>query len=371
MKDGLICVAAGTPSIRVADCAHNGAEIVRLMEEAQAQGVKILVLPELCLTGYTCGDLFLQDKLLDGALEALRGVMQATQHLEVLTALGMPLRAGGKLYNCAVVIQYGQVVTVVPKTHIPNYGEFYEQRWFASGEGLFFDHSFLVRLPHLEEGWQEMYGASPLIECPDVPGLRVGIELCEDLWVSDPPSRTLAEYGATVILNLSASNEIVGKSSYRRNLVVGQSGRLCCGYVYADAGEGESTTDLVFSGHNMIAENGALLAERRFATGLTISQLDIGRLCHERGTGPAVPGNSHSGCPGAGQAAGAHPRRHRRGGPVRRAGLHPGAPHHRPGLRSSGPGQAGHSGHHHALLRHHRPYPLQCGDFGRGAGHQF
>ena len=247
MKDGLICVAAGTPSIRVADCAHNGAEIVRLMEEAQEQGVKILVLPELCLTGYTCGDLFLQDTLLDGALEALRSVMQATQHLEVLCALGMPLRAGGKLYNCAVVIQYGQVVTVVPKTHIPNYGEFYEQRWFASGEGLFFDHSFLVRLPHLEEGWQELYGASPLMECPDVPGLRIGVELCEDLWVSDPPSRTLAEYGATVILNLSASNEIVGKSSYRRNLVVGQSGRLCCGYVYADAGEGESTTDLVFS----------------------------------------------------------------------------------------------------------------------------
>lgn len=239
MKDGLICVAAGTPSIRVADCAHNGAEIVRLMEEAQEQGVKILVLPELCLTGYTCGDLFLQDTLLDGALEALRSVMQATQHLEVLCALGMPLRAGGKLYNCAVVIQYGQVVTVVPKTHIPNYGEFYEQRWFASGEGLFFDHSFLVRLPHLEEGWQELYGASPLMECPDVPGLRIGVELCEDLWVSDPPSRTLAEYGATVILNLSASNEIVGKSSYRRNLVVGQSGRLCCGYVYADAGEGD------------------------------------------------------------------------------------------------------------------------------------
>ena len=282
MKDGLICVAAGTPSIRVADCAHNGAEIVRLMEEAQEQGVKILVLPELCLTGYTCGDLFLQDTLLDGALEALRSVMQATQHLEVLCALGMPLRAGGKLYNCAVVIQYGQVVTVVPKTHIPNYGEFYEQRWFASGEGLFFDHSFLVRLPHLEEGWQELYGASPLMECPDVPGLRIGVELCEDLWVSDPPSRTLAEYGATVILNLSASNEIVGKSSYRRNLVVGQSGRLCCGYVYADAGEGESTTDLVFSGHNLIAENGTLLAERRFGTGLTISQLDIGRLCHER-----------------------------------------------------------------------------------------
>ena len=143
MKDGLICVAAGTPSIRVADCAHNGAEIVRLMEEAQEQGVKILVLPELCLTGYTCGDLFLQDTLLDGALEALRSVMQATQHLEVLCALGMPLRAGGKLYNCAVVIQYGQVVTVVPKTHIPNYGEFYEQRWFASGEGLFFDHRIL------------------------------------------------------------------------------------------------------------------------------------------------------------------------------------------------------------------------------------
>ncbi len=279
MRDGFICIAAGTPKIRVADCRYNAEQIFTMMREADKQGVKILALPELCLTGYTCGDLFLQDTLLDGAAEGLRTILEATRHLEILTALGMPVRAGGKLYNCAVVIQKGSVLAVVPKTYLPNYGEFYETRWFRSaadcGDDLWpFDDMLAFN----------SYGGigQCLIDCPDVPGLKVGVEICEDLWAGDPPSRRLAEAGATVILNLSASNEVVGKAAYRRQLAVGQSGRLCCAYVYADAGEGESTTDLVFTGHNMIAENGALLAEHRFSTGLTIADVDVQRLIYER-----------------------------------------------------------------------------------------
>ena len=279
MKDGFICVAAGTPKVRVADCRYNAEQIFTMMREAEKQGVKILALPELCLTGYTCGDLFLQDTLLNGAAEGLRTILEATRHLEVLTALGMPVRAGGKLYNCAVVIQKGKVLGVVPKTYLPNYGEFYETRWFQSGADCGddlqpFDDVLAFR----------SYGGigQCLIDCPTVPGLKVGVEICEDLWASDPPSRRLAEAGATVILNLSASNEVVGKAAYRRQLAVGQSGRLCCGYVYADAGEGESTTDVVFTGHNMIAENGALLAEHRFTAGLTFADIDVERLAYER-----------------------------------------------------------------------------------------
>ena len=279
MRDGFIRVAAGTPKIRVADCRYNAEQIFTMMREADKQGVKILALPELCLTGYTCGDLFLQDTLLDGAAEGLRTILEATRHLEILTALGMPVRAGGKLYNCAVVIQKGSVLAVVPKTYLPNYGEFYETRWFRSGVDCGDD-----LWPFDDVLAFNSYGGigQCLIDCPDVPGLKVGVEICEDLWAGDPPSRRLAEAGATVILNLSASNEVVGKAAYRRQLAVGQSGRLCCAYVYADAGEGESTTDLVFTGHNMIAENGALLAEHRFSTGLTIADVDVQRLIYER-----------------------------------------------------------------------------------------
>ena len=280
MKDGFICVAAGTPKVRVADCRYNAEQIFTMMREAEKQGVKILALPELCLTGYTCGDLFLQDTLLNGAVEGLRTILEATRHLEVLTALGMPLRARGKLYNCAVVIQKGDILAVVPKTYVPNYGEFYEKRWFEGGEDITSQVS--IGLPGADGGTMYTGLGQAIIDCPAVPGLKVGVEICEDLWAADPPSRRLAEAGATVILNLSASNEVVGKAAYRRQLVVGQSGRLCCGYVYADAGEGESTTDLVFTGHNMVAENGALLAEHRFTTGLTIADIDVQRLTYER-----------------------------------------------------------------------------------------
>ena len=276
MKDGFICVAAGTPKIRVADCRYNAEQIFTIMREADKQGVKILALPELCLTGYTCGDLFLQDTLLDGAEEGLRTILEATRHLDILTAFGMPVRnrRDNKLYNCAVVIQKGEILRLIPKTHIPNYSEFYEQRWFTSGRDL----DTMVQLC----GEQVHLCAKAVLECGTMPGLVAGVEICEDLWAPEPPSTALARAGATVILNLSASNEVVGKAAYRRQLVVGQSGRLCCGYIYADAGEGESTTDLVFAGHNMIAENGALLAERRFATGLTIGEIDVNRLIYDR-----------------------------------------------------------------------------------------
>ena len=244
------------------------------MREAYRQGVRVLALPELCLTGYTCGDLFLQPTLLRGAEEALATVLEATKSLDMVTALGLPVCFENKTYNCAAVIHRGEILALVPKTYLPNYGEFYEKRWFepAGPGGRLF--SFCG---------QEVYlGADVVFPCDTMPGLTLGVELCEDLWASTPPSVALAEAGATLILDLSASDETVGKAEYRRSLVTGQSARLVCGYVYADAGEGESTTDMVFVGHDLIAENGALLAERRFATGLTISEIDVERLTYER-----------------------------------------------------------------------------------------
>ena len=270
MRDGFIKVAAGTPEIRVADCAYNA-----LIREAQEQGVKVLALPELCLTGYTCGDLFFQDTLLRGAEDALGQVLEATRPVDMLVALGLPVRAEGKLYNCAAVLCRGKLLGLIPKTCLPNYGEFYEKRWFEPGP----EEEFLS----LTLCGQEVFlGKRHLFRCDTLPDLVVGVEICEDLWSSAPPSVFLAQSGATLILNLSASNETVGKADYRRALVAGQSGRLMCGYVYADAGEGESTTDLVFAGHNLIAENGTVLAERRFADGLTVSEVDVARIAFER-----------------------------------------------------------------------------------------
>ena len=274
MRDGFIKAAAGTPKIKVADCRHNAEQIFTLMREASRQGVRVLALPELCLTGYTCGDLFLQDTLLKSAEDGLATILEATKNLDMLTAFGMPVRCQNKLYNCAAIIQKGAVLGVVPKTHLPNYGEFYEKRWFAAGR------------PECEMiplcGQTVPFGTSQLFFCQNMPDLTVGVEICEDLWATVPPSNHLAALGATLILNLSASDEVVGKADYRRALATGQSARLVCGYVYADAGEGESTTDLVFAGHNLIAENGALLAERRFTTGLTVSEIDVSRLAYER-----------------------------------------------------------------------------------------
>ena len=202
-------------------------------------------------------------------------MLEATRPVDMLVALGLPVRAEGKLYNCAAVLCRGELLGLIPKTCLPNYGEFYEKRWFEPGP----EEEFLS----LTLCGQEVFlGKRHLFRCDTLPDLVVGVEICEDLWSSAPPSVFLAQSGATLILNLSASNETVGKADYRRALVAGQSGRLMCGYVYADAGEGESTTDLVFAGHNLIAENGTVLAERRFADGLTVSEVDVARIAFER-----------------------------------------------------------------------------------------
>jgi NAD+ synthase (glutamine-hydrolysing) len=274
MKDCFIKVAAGTPKIRVADCRYNAEQCFTLMREAYRQGVHVLALPELCLTGYTCGDLFLQPTLLKGAEAALATVLEATRSLDMITALGLPVCYENKIYNCAAVIHKGKLLALVPKSHLPNYGEFYEGRWFSRSPAA--GSSILLC------GQQADFAPCCIFRCRNYPDFAVGVELCEDLWAADPPSRALAVGGATILLNLSASDEVVGKADYRRQLVTGQAARLVCGYVYADAGEGESSTDMVFAGHNLIAENGVLLAERRFATGLTVSEVDVQRLLSER-----------------------------------------------------------------------------------------
>ena len=276
MKDGFISVAAGTPKIRVADCHYNAEQIFTLMRQAAGQGVKLLCLPELCLTGYTCGDLFLHSTLLRGAEEGLATILDATKHLDLLCALGLPVAdpGAGKLYNCAAVLHKGRILGLVPKTFLPNYGEFYEQRWFTSGAGV----SRTLTLC----GQEVSMDPHTLFTCRTMPHLTLGVELCEDLWSPAPPSTALARAGATVLLNLSASDETVGKADYRRQLVSQQSARLFAGYLYADAGDGESTTDLVFAGHCLIAENGVLLAERRFHAGLVGAEIDVDRLDAER-----------------------------------------------------------------------------------------
>jgi len=273
MRDGFIKVAAGTPKIKVGDCHHNAEAIFTIMREAADQGVRVLALPELCLTGATCGDLFRQDTLLRGAAEGLCTILAATKHLDMVTAVGMPVADewNGKLYNCAVLIHKGNILGIVPKTRL----SLEERRWFSpvphgAGRTTLCSKSLEV-------------SANGVFQCADLPELILGVELGDDLFAPIPASTSLAlNNGATLILNLSADPEYAGRADWRRSAVLGQSGRLVCGYVYANAGEGESTTDLVFAGHNMIAENGALLAERRFACGLTVSEIDVSRLTYER-----------------------------------------------------------------------------------------
>ncbi len=275
MKDGFIKVAAGTPDIRVADCEYNRARITEIVDRAYAGGVRVLVLPELCITGYTCQDLFFQQELLDGALEALGKIKEHSAGMDMLISVGCPVRFRGELYNCAVVMINGGILGVVPKKFLPNYNEFYEKRHFAAApEGEFDIELFGEKVP---------FGLGLLFECRQLPELVFAAELCEDLWAAEPPSIALALGGATVIANLSASNEVIGKDAYRRELVSGQSARLLCGYIYASAGSGESTQDLVFSGHDIIAENGVILAESRlYSTGLTVTETDVKKLAAER-----------------------------------------------------------------------------------------
>ena len=274
MKDGFVSVACGTPKLRLADCNYNAEQTFTMMRKAEKAGAKVLVLPELGLTGYSCGDLFYQDTLLRSAEEALSTVLTATRNLEVVTAVGLPLRVNNKLYNCAVIIQKGAVLGVVPKTHLPNYGEFYEKRQFAAAP----EENGTVTLL----GKSVPFGNKLVFRCANMPDLALGFEVCEDMWAPCSPAVELAAAGATVIGNLSASNDIIGKDSYRRQLVTMQSAKLLCGYVYSSCGEGESTSDVVFGAHQMISENGTMLAERRFDGGLLVSEVDVQKLCYER-----------------------------------------------------------------------------------------
>ena len=275
MKYGFLRAAAASPGLRVADVAYNTQEIIKSMREYAARNAQLLCLPEFCLTGYTCSDLFLQETLICGAEQGLAEILAASCGLNLVTVVGLPVRRSGKLYNCAAVVCDGKLLGLVPKTHLPNYSEFYEKRHFLPGPAQ--------ASPMELAGQQTLFGTNLLFACRQMPEFVLGVEICEDLWAPIPPSCTHALAGATVIANLSASDETVGKASYRRDLVCGQSVRLLCGYLYADAGHGESTTDMTFAAHDLIAENGTLLAEAGpFEDGRAVTELDLGRMVQER-----------------------------------------------------------------------------------------
>ena len=275
MRHGFVKVAAVTPKIKVADTSYNGELIRKLMKKTAKAGAKVVVFPELCITGYTCSDLFLQEKLLTSALDELVKISECSQNIDGIFFVGLPLEINGKLYNVAAAVSGGDILGIVPKQYLPNYNEFYEKRHFMSGRDLCTE----VKIK------DEMVQVDPdlMFACEQVPKLKIGVEICEDLWVPNPPSIAHAMEGATLIVNLSASDEITGKSLYRRDLVAGQSARLVCGYIYASAGDGESTQDVVYSGHNLIAENGQVLAEsKRFENEIIYSEIDVERLEADR-----------------------------------------------------------------------------------------
>lgn len=276
MKDGFFRCASMTPAIRVADCAYNTEKICELISEAASKQVGLCVLPELCITGYTCGDLFYQDTLIRGALAGLEKIAGHTAKYPGMTVVaGLPFVYNNKLYNVAAFLNTGRLLALVPKRFIPDHGEFYEMRQFTEG---------IEKAVEVEVIGQKTYfGSKILMRANNQANLVIGAEICEDLWVPMPPSIGHALNGATIIVNCSASNETVSKDSYRRKLVEGQSARLVCAYVYSSAGEGESTQDLVFSGHNIIAENGTILAESvRFKNEAVYADIDLSRLSAER-----------------------------------------------------------------------------------------
>ena len=276
MKDGFIKIACATPDVKVADCVYNSEQIFKLIKEAYEKGVKIICFPELCITGYTCGDLFLQSVLLENATKAFLDLEEKTKDMDILCIVGLPIVSNGKLYNCAGVFHKGYILGLVPKSNLPNYSEFYEARHFTKGT----KDDGMITFPN---GEYVSVSTENIFECENMAGLNIGVEICEDLWVADTPSVNLAENGATLIFNLSASDETIGKSDYRKTIVKAKSGSLLCVYAYADAGIGESTTDMVFAGHNIICENGSVLAEsEKFTTGLTIADVDIAKMITER-----------------------------------------------------------------------------------------
>ena len=275
MKNGFVKVAAATPDIRVADVEFNTQNIINAMEEAQKNGAKILVFPELCVTGYTCSDLFDHSVLLKASRKALLEIAENTNDKDMLVFVGAPLEVNGKLYNVAAAMNQGEIIGFTTKTFLPNYGEFYEMRQFTPGPQTVREITF--------EGKKIPFGPQILFQAEGMEELVVAAEICEDVWSPVPPSIQAALEGATVIVNCSASDETIGKDTYRRALISGQSARLISGYIYANAGEGESTTDLVFGGHNIIAENGTVLKESsRYVNEIIYSELDLQRITGER-----------------------------------------------------------------------------------------
>ena len=275
MRHGFIKVAAATPDIRVADVDYNKGQIIKQMDEAADAGAKIIVFPELCITGYTCSDLFLQDILLNSAKKALVEIAEYTKNLDALVFVGVPIAVGGELYNVAAALNHGNILGFTTKSFLPNYGEFYEMRQFRPGP---------KKAEKILFGGKEIpFGPQLLFVEKQMTNLIVSAEICEDVWSPVPPSIEAAREGATVIVNCSASDETIGKASYREALISGQSARLISGYIYANAGEGESTTDLVFGGHNLIAENGTILAEaKRFSNGIIYTEFDVQKIANER-----------------------------------------------------------------------------------------
>lgn len=284
MRDGFIKVAAAAPEMRLADCAYNGTRIAETARQACLDGVKLLVTPELSLTGYTCGDLFFQKRLQDSALESLSSLLKETASLSILIAVGLPLRHLGKLYNCAVLLYRGEILGVIPKTNLPNYDEFGELRWFTPApEELSYIRLFGDDIP---------FGARLLFQCEELPDFTVGVEICEDLWVPVPPSVEMCRQGATIIANLCASHDATGHPRAIRTLVEANSRRCHCGYILCNAGVGESSTDVVFSGHQLIAEDGVLLTESApFALpSFAVSEIDVERLMIDRRKINSYPG---------------------------------------------------------------------------------
>ena len=276
MKDGFIKVAAAVPEVVVADPKENLKRIEGCFDACVSAGARVIVFPELCISAYTCGDLFLQDVLLQASKQALVDFAAYTVCHDAISFVGLPLMVGNKLYNCAAAVCDGQILGIVPKTFIPNYSEFYEKRYFCRGPEDVSEIALTdqIRVP---------FGSKQLFCCSSMPSLKIAAELCEDLWAPVPPSNAHALAGATLVVNLSASDEVTGKDLYRRALVENQSARLVCGYIYTSAGDGESTQDLVYAGHSLIAENGVTLAESgRFEAQTILTEIDLQKLTAER-----------------------------------------------------------------------------------------
>jgi len=279
MKDGFIKTAAGTVNVSVADVEKNTEEIKKRISEADKAGVNLLVLPELCVTGYTCGDLFYSEVLLSASQKALVEISAYTKGKYPVVVVGLPIPYASKLFNCAAVLHDGEVLALVPKTHLPNYNEFYEKRQFTSGLALKGKNTVITI-----DGKQIPFGCNILFKHAEMQNFVFGVEICEDLWAPEPPSSLLTKAGAVIIANPSASNEIIGKEGFRRLLVSSASARYICGYIYCNAGMGESTQDMVFSQHSLIAENGTVLAENKpfEERDLLITEIDCSRLVGER-----------------------------------------------------------------------------------------